>query len=128
MTDHERIIAALHEGGIIDITTTGRTSGEPRRIEIVFFDVDGRVYITGLPGARAWMANVKADPRLTFHLKRGITADLPAKARIVTDDAERRLVAETACQAWSRPSEVEAFVAGSPVIEVLFEDQDLRPA
>ena len=128
MTDHERIIAALHEGGIIDITTTGRTSGEPRRIEIVFFDVDGRVYITGLPGTRAWLANLKADPRLTFHLKRGVTADLPAKARIVTDDAERRLVAETACQAWNRPSEVEAFVAGSPVIEVLFEDQDLRPA
>ena len=74
------------------------------------------------------MANLKADPRLTFHLKRGLTADLPARARIVTDDAERRLVAETACQAWNRPGEVEAFVAGSPVIEVLFEDQDLRSA
>lgn len=128
MTDHERISAALHEGGIIDITTIGRASGQPRRIEIVFFNVDGRVYITGIPGTRAWMANLTADPRLTFHLKRGVTADLPASARIVTDEAERRVVAEAACRAWRRPGEVEAFVAGSPVIEVVFEDPSLLAA
>jgi deazaflavin-dependent oxidoreductase (nitroreductase family) len=128
MTDHDRISAALNQGGIVDITTTGRASGQPRRIEIVFFNVDGRVYITGIPGTRAWMANLTADPRLTFHLKRGVTADLPASARIVTDRAERRLVAEVACRAWRRPGEVEAFVAGSPLIEVIFEDPSLLAA
>ncbi len=121
MTD-DPIAAALRKGGIIDITTTGRTSGEPRRIEIVFFNVDGRLYITGTPGTRAWLANVKADPSMTFHLKRGLSADLPATARIVDDEAERRAVATAACTAWNRPGQVEAFVAGSPVIEVVLDD------
>ncbi len=128
MSDHDRIAQALAQGGIIDITTTGRSSGQPRRIEIVFFNLDGRVYITGSPGTRAWLANLKADPRLTFHLKRGVVADLPATARIVTEEAERRSVVETACNAWNRPNEVEAFLAGSPVIEVLFEDGYLPSA
>ena len=126
MTDDDRIAAALSQGGIIDITTTGRSSGQARRIEIVFFNVDGRVYITGTPGSRAWLANLKADPGLTFHLKRGLTADLPATARIVGDEAERRAVAEAACRAWNRPDQVEAFVAGSPVIEVVFSDVRLQ--
>ena len=119
------IRAALQTGGTIDITTTGRKSSQPRRIEIVFFNVDGRVYITGSPGTRGWLANLRADPRLTFHLKRGVTADLPATARIVTDLPERRAVAETACGAWNKSGEVEAFVAGSPVIEVRFDDKAL---
>jgi deazaflavin-dependent oxidoreductase (nitroreductase family) len=128
MTDTDRISAALREGGIVDITTTGRTSGQPRRIEIAFFNVDGRVYITGMPGTRAWLANLKAEPSMTFHLKRGLSADLPATARIVTDEGERRAVATAACNAWSRPGQVEAFVAGSPVIEVVFEDPSVLSA
>ena len=121
MTD-EPIAAALRQGGVIDITTTGRTSGQPRRIEIVFFHVDGRIWITGTPGTRAWLANLKADPAMTLHLKRGLTADLPATARIVTDEDERRAVATAACTAWNRPDQVEAFVADSPVIEVVLDD------
>lgn len=124
MTD-DPIAAALRQGGVIDITTTGRSSGQPRRIEIVFFHLHGRVYITGMPGPRDWLADLKADPRMIFHLKRGPNADLPASARIVTDESERRSVATTACSAWDRPGEVEAFVAGSPVIEVIFDEAAL---
>jgi deazaflavin-dependent oxidoreductase (nitroreductase family) len=117
-----RVADALRRGGLIDITTTGRRTGRARRIEIVFFGIDGRVYITGSPGSRDWLANLQADPRLTFHLKRGVVADLPATARIVTDPAERRMVVETACRAWNRLDDVEAFAAGSPVIEVVFDE------
>ena len=35
-------------GHTIDITTTGRKTGEPRRIEIVFHNIDGRLIITGI--------------------------------------------------------------------------------
>lgn len=125
MTQPDSIPSALRAGGIIDITTTGRRSGQPRRIEIAFFNVDGRVYITGYPGTRAWMANLMADPRLTLHLKKGLVANLPATARIVTDEAERRTVLEQALVAWKRQHQIEAFVAGAPLIEVIFDDESL---
>ena len=43
------IRAALSRGGTIDITTTGRRTGRPRRIEIVFHRIDGRMWISGIP-------------------------------------------------------------------------------
>jgi deazaflavin-dependent oxidoreductase (nitroreductase family) len=126
--DQSGISAALQQGGIIDITTTGRQSGQPRRIEIVFFSFDDRVYISGMPGRRAWLANLAADPRLVFHLKRGVAADLPATARIITDPAERRPIIERVCATWNRLDQVEAFVAASPLIEVTFDDPELLGA
>ena len=127
-TDRTDIATALRAGGIIDITTTGRTSGRPRRIEIVFFNLDGRVYISGMPGRRAWLANLGADPRMVFHLKQQVVADLPATARIISDEAERRPLLTRVCGIWKRQSQTEAFVVGSPLIEVLFEDASLLAA
>jgi hypothetical protein len=40
--------AALEER-TIDITTTGRRSGQPRRIEIVFYRFENSVYLSGVP-------------------------------------------------------------------------------
>lgn len=44
----DRIKQALERDRVIDITTIGRQSGEPRRIEIWFLNVDGHIYITKL--------------------------------------------------------------------------------
>jgi deazaflavin-dependent oxidoreductase (nitroreductase family) len=112
--------AALDRGGIIDITTTGRRSGEPRRIEIVFHNVDGRIVISGMPmrdRTRAWIRNLEADPYITVHLKQGISADLAGTARIVTDEAERRGLLVHVARNWGR-TDVDAMVAWSPLIEV----------
>jgi deazaflavin-dependent oxidoreductase (nitroreductase family) len=87
---NDQIRRSLSRGHLIDITTTGRKSHEPRRIEIVFHNIDGRLIISGSPSPRkrAWITNLEADPHLTFHLKRGpAPADLPATARVITDDA-----------------------------------------
>jgi len=118
------IAAALSRGGVIDITTTGRTSGEPRRIEIVFHRIDGRMWISGTPSPRrrSWIANLEADPRLTVHLKGpAATADLAATARIVDDPTERRHVLERVAQAWKR-TDIDTMVAMSPLIEVTISD------
>jgi hypothetical protein len=64
----------------VDITTIGRRSGTPRRIETWFYRADGTVYLTGLPGRCGWAANLEAEPAFTFHLKNGVEADLPARA------------------------------------------------
>jgi deazaflavin-dependent oxidoreductase (nitroreductase family) len=118
----DAIRRALSKGEVIDITTTGRTSGEPRRIEIVYHVIDGRIWISGMPRAerRSWIANLEADPRLTFHLKRSVTADLPATARIVDDPDERRRALTGVARAWNR-TDIDAMVAYSPLIEVLIE-------
>jgi deazaflavin-dependent oxidoreductase (nitroreductase family) len=118
------IRAALSRGGTIDITTTGRRSGEPRRIEIVFHRIDGRMWISGIPSPRrrAWLANIEADPRLTVHLKGRIAvADLPATARIVEDEAERRRILARVAQAWNR-TDLDRMVAWSPLIEVTVDE------
>jgi deazaflavin-dependent oxidoreductase (nitroreductase family) len=114
------IRTALARGGVIDLTTTGRRTGLPRRIEIYLHSNDGRLHISGMPLAgrtRAWIRNVEADPAVTIHLKRGVEADLPAAARVVTDEAERRAVLALVARTWGR-TDIDEMVAHSPLIEV----------
>ena len=115
----DRVRQALTRSQLIDMTTTGRTSGEPRRIEIVLHNIDGRLYISGRPSPhkRKWIANLEADPRLTVHLKRSVRADLPARARIISDETERRSVLGHVARAWN-VRDVEPMVRHSPLIEV----------
>ena len=114
--------AALARDRTIDITTTGRRSGQPRRIETWFYNVDGRIYLSGSPGRRDWYANLQADPRLVFHLKQNVRADLPARARLITDDEERRAVVAGISRVLGRLDDVDGWVARSPIAEVEFED------
>ena len=117
----DSVARALRRGHRIDITTTGRRSGLPRRIEIVFHVIDGRIYISGMPRAdrtRAWLLNLQADPHLTFHLLRP-AADLPATARVITDERERRALFTEIVRTWTG-QDVETMTRHSPLIEVTF--------
>ena len=117
-----RIAGALAHGHTIDITTTGRRTRVPRRIEIVFHNLDGRIYISGIPNPhrrRAWLLNLEADPRLTFHLKGAVVADLAGTARVITEPGERWPIIQRIARIWRRdPSEMQAH---SPLIEVTIE-------
>jgi deazaflavin-dependent oxidoreductase (nitroreductase family) len=118
----QAIRRVLRHGHTIDITTTGRRTGQPRRVEIVFHSFDGHLYISGTPNprrTRAWLLNLRANPKLTFHLKRLLQVDLPAAAREITDEAERRAVLAKVARVWNR--DVEPMVAHSPLIEVTIE-------
>ena len=115
-----RVRRALEKGHRIDITTTGRKSGQPRRIELMFHNIGGRTYISGRPGwPRSWIANLRADPHMTFHLKGGVAADLAAKARVITDRAERERVIAHIAPGWGYDPPL--MVASSPLIEVTFD-------
>jgi deazaflavin-dependent oxidoreductase (nitroreductase family) len=120
---NDPIKAALDTDETIDITTTGRQSGLPQRIEIWFRRVNGRTYITGTPGPRDWYANLLANPHFTFHLKQSTQADLPAHARPVLDEAERQRILSDASMGWyhSQVNSLDELVAGSPLVEVVFE-------
>lgn len=119
----EAIHRLLDRGGLIDITTTGRRTGKPRRIEIVFHSIDGRIVISGRPSRRirAWIRNLEADPRMTVHIKGPLTADLPATARVITDAIERAATAQWIVDnAWPG-MDVDAMTAYSPMIEVTLD-------
>jgi len=111
----------LADDPTVDITTTGRRTGEPRRIEIWMLDIDGHFFITGTPGPRAWLANLAANPRLTVHLKRHAHANLDALAHTVSDEATRRLVLEHVAAHWYRSqTPIDELLATAPMVEVTF--------
>ena len=93
---------ALDLGGIVDITTTGRTTGKPRRIEIYLHQFDGEYYLTGKPGSkRDWVANILAHPGFTVHLKRDVVADVPVVGEPEPDGEERgRILFRALTESW----------------------------
>src|ERR1700733_6463911 len=82
------------EDRTIDITTTGRRTGQPRRIEIVFYRLGDDIYLSGIPAptTRNWLANLASDAQFTFHPKHDGVAALPATATVIIDPAKRRRV------------------------------------
>ena len=118
----EKIKHALANDRVIDITTVGRQSGQPRRLEIWFHNVDGRIYITGTPGKRDWYANLVANPAFTFHLKQSATADLAARARPITDPDERLLVLTPILDRLGRSDNMAAWISDSPLVAVTIEE------
>ena len=119
----ERVREALTRSQVIDMTTTGRKSREPRRIEIVMHNLGGRLYISGMPfrQRRSWLANIEANPQITIHLKRGLRADVPATAREITDPTERRQILEQVARVWKR-NDADTMMKYSPLIEVIVEE------
>ena len=113
---------ALQTDRLIDITTTGRKSGNHHRIEIAFHYIDGEVYISGMPGKRDWYANLMANPNFTFHLKQSIRRDLPATAYPIVDEEARRGLLVPITTKWGRLNQLDAFVDRSPLVKVDLED------
>ncbi|HEY6627844.1 MAG TPA: nitroreductase/quinone reductase family protein [Acidimicrobiia bacterium] len=108
-----RVKEALDRGGIADITTTGRKTGLPRRVEIYFHHFDGEYYLTGRPGfKRDWEANIKAHPEFTLNLKRGLTADVPVVGEAEADPEKRgAIIYRALTESWgSEPDRASAHL------------------
>ena len=106
-----KVKEALDRGGIADITTTGRKTGLPRRVEISFHQFDGDYYLTGRPGfKRDWVANIKANPEFILHLKRGITVDVPVVGETEADPEKRAaIIFRALTESWgSEPEKARA--------------------
>jgi deazaflavin-dependent oxidoreductase (nitroreductase family) len=112
-------LGALPATGTCDVTTRGRRSLEGRRIEIWYVVVDGHIMLTGTPGPRSWLANLRAHPDAVLHL-RDPARDVPVTGREVTDQAARRRVAEGAWQVqpWyaEQPYSLEDWVRSAPMV------------
>ncbi|WFE64150.1 nitroreductase/quinone reductase family protein [Micromonospora sp. WMMD714] len=99
----------------VEISTTGRWSGQPRRTEIWRYRAGGRYWLTGSPGSRDWYANMLAHPEFTLHLA---DLDLPVRGRPVTDPDERAEVFGEIVPALSWAGSLESWIAGSPLVEI----------
>ncbi len=89
----EQVQHALEHDSLIDITTRGRATGQSRRIEIRFHNIEGHLYITGRPPRRRdWYANLLTHPEFTLHLKQS--------------------------QKLGRYRDIEAWVESSPLVAV----------
>ena len=120
--------AALHHSQIIDLTTTGRRTGQARRVEIFLHYDEDHLFITGMPRAdrtRDWIYNVEADPHVMIHLKQSVVVDVPATARVVTDLDERRPYIEAAARRWRR-TDVPEMLKHSPLIVLTVDDSAQR--
>jgi hypothetical protein len=123
------------EDRTIDIATTGRWSGAPRRIEICFYRFDDAIYLSGIPGPRTrdWLVNLASEPHFVFHLKNGVVVDLPAVATVITDQTERRRVfvkfvddfnlRNGPGSGWPK-AELEEWVERSPLVRVDFTESE----
>lgn len=110
---------ALEKDRTIDITTIGRKTGKPRRLEIWFHNLDGDLYLSGSPGKkRDWLANLIATPEFTFHFKQNLQADVPAKATPIFDTPSRREILSKLLEKMGGNRDLEAWVAGSPLVKI----------
>ena len=114
----DRLAEVLGRDRTVDITTTGARSGQPQRIEIWTWIAGDRVFLTGSPGRRDWYANLKANPEVVVHVKRGDPVDLTARARPIEDPAERREVLGRLLS--STRYDLEEWIARSPLAELEF--------
>lgn len=114
----EQIRKALTTNQTIDITTIGRSTRQPRRIETALFVVDDQPYLSGFPGKRDWYANLLVNPAFTLHLKQSVVADLPAIATPITEQAARRAVMRPLLHRINLSSELDAWVAASPLVSI----------
>jgi deazaflavin-dependent oxidoreductase (nitroreductase family) len=74
------------------LTTTGRVSGRPRRIEIWFTRHAGRYYLVAEHGLRAqWVQNLLADPAVRVRVG---ARSMRGRARVVDRRAEGALAGE----------------------------------
>jgi deazaflavin-dependent oxidoreductase (nitroreductase family) len=120
------IESALKNDLVIDITTIGRKTGKPRRLEIWFHNLNGQLYITGSPGKkRDWLANMIANPKFTFHMKQSLQADIPARATPIFDEPSRRDILARIIEKLGGGRDLEAWVDGSPLVRF---ELDIRNA
>jgi hypothetical protein len=133
------IQAALQTERTIDIITTGAKSGLPRRTEIWFHNLNGRIILCGTPAAkggngqyspRDWLANLRAHPEFTFCLKGALKIELRARAVEIVDPVERREIMSAPQTQWYRDQvdSLDDLLRGSPIVEVFFIDPVLPPA
>ncbi len=112
-------VSNLGRTGTCDFTTVGRHSGRDLDLEIWYVVVAGCFMITGTPGPRHWIANIRANPEVRLRL-RDPAREVDVLAEEITEHGRRAdLVPEIwAAQPWyaDQPFTVDEWVESAPMI------------
>ena len=100
----------------VNLTTVGRKSGKPSTVEIWWFEFEDRLLVTGTPGPRDWLANIRSDSSVVVGHRLG---DLTGSATEVDDAEFRRRFFMSNEPRWYRgQAQLDALVADAPMVEL----------
>lgn len=86
-------------GKFLYLTTVGRTSGEPREIEIWFTEREGRFYVIAEYKTSHWVQNLLANPRVRWRVD---GRDFRGVARVLADGPEHDAVQQLSREKYGR--------------------------
>lgn len=100
------------------LTTVGRVSGRPHRIEIWFAIIDGSVWVNSGGRDRSdWVRNLIAEPRVEIEIGSDRwPADASVHHRLVDHPARRSLAARY--QGWQPGQDLSAWATDSLLVEI----------
>ena len=104
------------------VTTTGRVTGRPHRIEIWYGVREATIYLLSGGGRRSdWVRNLEKEPDVTVRIE---GREYPGVARRVTDaseDAYARRALATKYQGWIEGDEMSDWATQALVIAIDLE-------
>lgn len=100
------------------LTTTGRVTGRPHRIEIWFVIIDGRLFLNSGGGKSSdWVKNLIADPAVRIELGDEEWSAIATVREEAADHPARELLAER-YQDWRPGRALSAWASDSLLVEI----------
>jgi len=100
------------------LTTTGRKTGRPHRIEIWFAIDDGRIFLLSGGGDGAdWVRNIRKDRNVRIQVGSRSTAARARIARAGAEDQRARELLDGKYMGWKQGKRLSSWARGStPVV------------
>jgi deazaflavin-dependent oxidoreductase (nitroreductase family) len=119
----QEILAGLKTEQYCYLTTKGRVSGKPHRIEI-WFGVDGDSIFLLSGGGRGsdWVKNLKADPKIQLRIAK---TQFTGVAQVVDDadvDAMARRLLAAKYYGWSEGKELNDWASTALPVKIELQD------
>jgi len=100
------------------LTTTGRKTGKPHRVEIWFAIADGRIFLLSGGGDRAdWVQNIRKDRSVRIQVG---SRTVNARARIAragAEDQRARELLDAKYMGWTQGKKLSSWARGAtPVV------------
>jgi deazaflavin-dependent oxidoreductase (nitroreductase family) len=113
---------------VLDVTTTGRKSGQPRTSHLIAIPLGDALALLGTnfgqPGTPAWVLNLEADPKAQVRFK-GRSLDVVARA---ADDGEVARVFDSSRQYYGGYAKYQQRITGRVVRVFILEPARPREA